>query len=56
MNPKQLHTAYIDDQGRLVLPPELAAQFGLNPGAEIQLETGPDELHVLRPLSQLAKV
>lgn len=56
MNPKQLLNAYVDDQGRLVLPPELTTRFGLQPGSQIQIETGPDEFHVLRPLAQLAKV
>ncbi len=27
----------VDQEGRLVLPPELARQYGLNPGAKIRI-------------------
>ena len=29
--------AYVDEQGRLVLPPEVAAQSGVAPGARMRL-------------------
>ena len=32
--PPQTAWAHVDEQGRLVLPPEIAAQLGLTPGAE----------------------
>jgi MoaA/NifB/PqqE/SkfB family radical SAM enzyme len=56
MNPKQLVDAEVDGQGRLVLPPEVAKAFGLKPGIKVQVEHGTNEFHVLRPISQLAKV
>lgn len=56
MNQKQLITARIDEQGQMIFPPELAARFGIKPGVEIQLDEGSNEIRLLRPVSQLAKI
>jgi MoaA/NifB/PqqE/SkfB family radical SAM enzyme len=48
--------AYVDEQGRLVLPPEMAARFGLAPGAQMRLEESSQGLRLHRPVTQLAKV
>jgi len=48
--------AEVDEQGRLVMPPDVAAQYGLKPGAKVRLD--PDKHHVRmhRPVTHLAKV
>jgi hypothetical protein len=28
----------VDDEGRLVLPPEVAARYGLRPGAQLRID------------------
>lgn len=48
--------AYVDEQGRLVLPPEIAARLGLVPGAQMRLEESSQGLRLHRPVTQLAKV
>lgn len=52
----QVHWGEVDEQGRLVFPPEVAAQFGLEPGAEFRLENGGNRLQLHRPITQLTKV
>lgn len=56
MNPKNLRTATIDERGQLALPPEVMAMFQLRPGMRIQIEAGVNELRLLRPVTQLAKI
>jgi MoaA/NifB/PqqE/SkfB family radical SAM enzyme len=48
--------AQVDDQGHLVVPPEVAAQLGLVPGAQVRLETGRNGLRLHRPVTHLAKL
>lgn len=48
--------AYVDAEGRLVLPPEVAVHYGLRPGAEVWLEEGTHALRLRRPVTHLAKV
>jgi len=48
--------AYVDAEGRLVFPPEVAARYGLRPGAQVLLEEGTNALRLRRPVTQLAKV
>jgi bifunctional DNA-binding transcriptional regulator/antitoxin component of YhaV-PrlF toxin-antitoxin module len=48
--------ANIDETGRLVLPPELIIQFGLNPGTRIRIGKNANGLHLRRPPTHLAKV
>jgi len=45
----------VDDNGRLVLPPEVAARYGLAPGDHLPLTEGAAELRLLRP-SRLSKL
>jgi MoaA/NifB/PqqE/SkfB family radical SAM enzyme len=48
--------ADIDELGRLVFPSELAAQYGLMPGAKVRVRSSANELHLRRPVTHLAKV
>ena len=48
--------AYVDDEGRLVLPPEAAAKLGLTPGAQVRLEESGNGLRLHRPVTHLAKL
>ena len=56
MNSKQQWTGRVNSDGSLAIPPELAAKFGLRPGVQIVYEESPNEFHVLRPASHLAKI
>jgi len=56
MNSKKLWTGTVNPDRSLTVPSELAAKFGLRPGARIVYEESSNEFHVLRPVSQLAKV
>lgn len=56
MNQKQLIKARIDENGRLVFPPEIAAKFGIEPEIEVYLDEGSNEIRLLRPTTHLAKV
>ena len=56
MSPQQPQSAYVDEAGRLVLPPEVAARHGLRPGAQVQLVDDPTGIVVRRPATHLAKV
>jgi MoaA/NifB/PqqE/SkfB family radical SAM enzyme len=49
-------TATVDDEGRLVLPPEVARRFGLLPGSSAQVDREANSLRVRRPVGQLAKI
>jgi MoaA/NifB/PqqE/SkfB family radical SAM enzyme len=46
----------VNEDGNLVLPPELARRYGLLPGAKIRIESNTNRLTLLRPVNQLAKV
>ncbi len=48
--------AEVDREGRLVLPPEVALQFGLAPGARLRIEPDTNSLRLHRSLQQLAKL
>ncbi len=56
MNQKQLFKTRIDENGRLIIPPEFAVRFGLTAGTDVYLEEGSNEIRLLRPVSNLAKV
>jgi MoaA/NifB/PqqE/SkfB family radical SAM enzyme len=47
---------YVDEEGRLVLSPEVRRSLGLQPGARMRVERDSDTLRLHRPLSHLAKV
>ena len=46
----------VDENGRLVLPPEVRQRYDLHPGAQVQLKMGSKTLRVHRPVSQLNRV
>ncbi len=48
--------ATVDEQGRLVLPPDVARKLGLVPGAEVRLEEGNNGVKLHRPVGHLAKL
>ena len=56
MNQKQLIKASIDEHGRIVFPPEIASRFGIKPGMDVYLDEGSNEIRLLRPTTQLAKI
>lgn len=56
MNSRKKWQAKVDEQGRLVVPQEVAARYGLQPGARVDLEGNTRGVQLRRPISQLAKV
>ncbi|MBK8989971.1 MAG: radical SAM protein [Chloroflexi bacterium] len=56
MNSKPTLWGEIDEQGRLILPPELAVQYGLQPGAKVRLENSGNQVQMHRPVTHLTKV
>lgn len=48
--------AEVDDQGRLIIPPEVAQYYGLNPGSKVRLDEGHNFVRMHRPVTQLTKV
>ncbi len=56
MNQKQLIKASIDEHGRMVLPPDIVLRFGIKPGMDVYLDEGSNEIRLLRPTTQLAKI
>src|SRR5690606_35315888 len=48
--------ATVDEQGRLVIPPDAAAKLGLIPGAQVRLEEVQNGLKLHRPVNQLANL
>lgn len=56
MNSKPTLWGEVDNEGRLIFPPEIAAQFGLQPGATFRLENGGNRIQMHRPVTNLKKV
>jgi MoaA/NifB/PqqE/SkfB family radical SAM enzyme len=48
--------ALVDQDGRIVLPPEVLAHYGLEPGSEVLIDLNGSSLRVRRPVTRLAKV
>ena len=48
--------ARVDDEGRLVLPPEVASRFGLKPGTQVLVDEAVNNLRLLKPVTHLSKV
>ena len=48
--------AEVDENGRLILPPEVARQYGLNPGARVRIDEGHNFVKMHRPVTHLTKV
>ena len=56
INVKSTHWAEVDENGRLILPPEIAQQYGIKPGAQLRLDADTNSVRLHRPVSHLAKV
>jgi MoaA/NifB/PqqE/SkfB family radical SAM enzyme len=48
--------AEVDEEGRLILPPELVKEYGIHPGAKIRIGNNHGGLNLRRPVTHLAKV
>jgi MoaA/NifB/PqqE/SkfB family radical SAM enzyme len=48
--------AEVDEQGRLVIPPNIAREYGLQPGARVRLDEGNNFVRMHRPVTHLTKV
>jgi MoaA/NifB/PqqE/SkfB family radical SAM enzyme len=48
--------AEVDENGRLILPPEVARQYGLNPGSKVRLDEGQNFVRMHRPVTHLTKI
>ena len=48
--------AEVDEEGRLILPPGVAANYGLKPGAKVRLDEGENFVRMHRPVTHLTKV
>jgi len=48
--------AEIDEDGRLVLPPEVMQNYGLQPGARVRLDEGGNFVRMHRPVTHLTKI
>lgn len=56
MNGMSTVWAEVDQEGRLVLPPEITSRYGLKPGARLRLDENANSLRLHRPITHLAKV
>jgi MoaA/NifB/PqqE/SkfB family radical SAM enzyme len=56
MSVKKGFWSQVDHEGRLVLAPEAATQYGLTPGVRLYVEPNGQGLRLHRPVEQLAKV
>ena len=56
LSAKQSEWATVDAEGRLVLPPHIAARLGLTPGAELRIDDETNSLRLHRPVTHLAKL
>jgi MoaA/NifB/PqqE/SkfB family radical SAM enzyme len=48
--------AEVDENGRLVLPPELVSRYGLTAGAKLRVDLHKDAIRLHRPVTHLAKI
>jgi MoaA/NifB/PqqE/SkfB family radical SAM enzyme len=46
----------VDDAGRLILPPAVAKQYGLEPGIKVRVGNNANGLHLHRPVTHLARI
>jgi MoaA/NifB/PqqE/SkfB family radical SAM enzyme len=56
MNENSTIWAQVDESGRLVLPAEVTAQYGLDHGAQVRIDQVDNYFRVHRPVTHLAKV
>ena len=54
--PNNEYWVEVDEQGRLILPPEVAEHYGIQPGAQMRLKESSKNLHLQGPITHLAKV
>jgi MoaA/NifB/PqqE/SkfB family radical SAM enzyme len=48
--------AEVDENGRLIIPPEVVESYGLKPGSKIRLDEGKNFVRMHRPITQLTKI
>lgn len=48
--------AEVDENGRLILPPDVAREYGLNPGDKVRLDEGHNFVRIHRPITHLTKI
>jgi MoaA/NifB/PqqE/SkfB family radical SAM enzyme len=48
--------AEVDEQGRLVIAPEVAEKYGLKPGTRVRLDEDSNSIRMHRPVTHLAKL
>lgn len=48
--------AEVDEQGRLILPPEVIKKFRLEPGAKVRLDESQNYIRMHRPVTHLTKI
>ncbi len=48
--------AEVDEQGRLILPPDMARQYGLVPGTKVRVDSENNVVRLHRPTSQLTRL
>lgn len=48
--------AEVDEQGRLILPPDVMENYGLHPGVKVRLDEGKNFVRMHRPVTHLTKV
>jgi MoaA/NifB/PqqE/SkfB family radical SAM enzyme len=56
MKKEELEVKIIDDEGRLVLPPEVVKQYGLKYGAKLRIDKRSNGLYLHQPATHLSKV
>ncbi|MCJ7661088.1 MAG: hypothetical protein MUO67_18210, partial [Anaerolineales bacterium] len=56
MNSQLGKWAQVDENGRLVIPADVIARFGLEPGAQVRIEEGKNDIRLHRPVMQLVKI
>ena len=56
MDLKKGWQAKVDEEGRLILSPDLVSRYGLRPGMQILIDEKVNGLHLHQPLTHLAKV
>ena len=56
MKSKSDSQVHIDEQGRLIIPRELADRYGFSPGSKVSVMQLPHSLIIRRPATMLAKV
>ncbi len=56
MSIKETVWAEVDENGRLIIPPELAEQFGVVPGTRMRVEMEENSFRLHRPITHLAKL